>query len=431
MAASVFVGYKFGWFGSDLAASSSSPQASPTPNLATGKPLLPVSLPANYQNALLAGEEIVKHYARELNNPSALIHAVRAFGKNFSLNDGTKAVDFLCSRYAVEREVNGKRYVSFPREAEVHDNSFLKTMLEAGISPDQPIIAGGKKYTLRELGENARALFRCDPQNFQRFDLQLLYQHLPWCLIAFSILLPPAKSTWVNAYGDTIILPDVIDRGLAAFESSCSGVRDLIARHEEEPLQFRQEMAKYSCSGMHMAYGFFSCLNHSYRNNDLSERLRELFDSLIYRLQGDAEAIERETQAARRSGQEYIYKMGIGPDGKPMTKGSPPPEAIEVMGLRHQIRMLGHGLEAINYAQLHRIFTLNPEQKRRLQAGEQLLYENIIKMRATNLEPFMFWYGKFVSDIVVALAHAVRAMKLLTPDNPDTIALNRSSGIES
>jgi hypothetical protein len=63
------------------------------PELTTGKPLPPATFPADLQNAMRAGEEIVRHYARELNNPSALIHAVRAFGKGFTLNDGSRAVD--------------------------------------------------------------------------------------------------------------------------------------------------------------------------------------------------------------------------------------------------------------------------------------------------------------------------------------------------
>jgi hypothetical protein len=79
--------------------------------------------------------KFVSHFARELNNPSAIIHCVRAFGKNFKLNDGSLAVDYVCSRFAAEREVDGKRYVYFQREAEVHQNSFLKTFLEAGVSP--------------------------------------------------------------------------------------------------------------------------------------------------------------------------------------------------------------------------------------------------------------------------------------------------------
>lgn len=425
LAVAGIVGYKAGWFDSTPEASTS--LVSPSANLATGKPLPPVTLPADHQNASRAADDIVRHYARELNNPSSLIHAVRAFGKNFTLNDGSKALDFLCARFAAEREVGGKRYVYFPREHEVHDNSFLKTMLEAGVSADQTITAssgnGNGKYTLRDLGESAKSLFRCDPQNLARYDATLVHQHLPWGLIAFSILVPPSQPTWTNAYGETINLDETINSSLAVFESSCAGVGEAVARGEDESLEFRQEIAKFSCAGMHLVYGFFSCLNHGYTKNNLQKRLAALLDSVLYRLKGDALAIDREAEASRSMGPEWLSRLAVQEEGgKVTTKGAPPPNTVEMMRLRFQIRMLGHAMEAINYARLHKLFTLTPDQQKRLQAGEQALYENLVRMRALDLGPFMHWYPKSVSDIVIATAHAARALKLLTPGNPDTTA---------
>lgn len=416
------IGYQAGWFGSS-SSTSALPTASPTPNLATGKPLPPVTLPANYQNALNAVNELTSYYARELNNPSVLIHCVRAFGKNFKLNDGSSALDFLCTRFAADKEVNGKRYVYFTREAEVHENSFLKTMLEAGVSPDQPITVGGSKYTLHDVGESAKALFRCDPQNFSRYESNYIGQHLPWGLIAFSILVPPAQSTWTNAYGETINLPEVIDKGLAAFDSLCSNVDETSAHGELESLEFRQGIKKYSCDGMHAVYSYFSCLNHGYTNNNLPERLSKLADNVLLRLREDSLAIDREANLAKEQGPEFVSRLAVEDQGGKLTTKSPPPgNILEVMRYRYQIRMLGHAMEALNYAKLHKLFKWNAAQEGRRLAGEQMLYDYLVKLRATDLQPFMAWHPKFVSDTVIALGHAARALKLLTPDNPDTVA---------
>jgi hypothetical protein len=425
LAVAGIAGYKAGWFDSSSRTTPSSLSSNAGASPAVINSLAPISLPLDYPNALRASDEIVSHYARELKNPSVLIHAVRAFGKNFTLTDGTKAVDLLCSKYAAEKEVNGKRYVYFPREAEVHDNSFLKTMLEAGVSSDQPISVGSNSYKVLDLGESARALFRCDPQNFSRYDSTLIHQHLPWGLIAFSILVPPSQSSWKNAYGETIDLPQVIDRGLAVFEGVCSGVRDAVARGDMESLKFREDIAKYSCFGMHMAYGFFSCLNHGYRNNNLPARLNQLLDTVIYRLEGDRLANAREAEAVRDLGPEWLSRLAVGDEKNEKnvkTKGAPPPNTIEVMRDRKQIQLIGHALEAINYGLLHKLFTLTPNQKKRVLDGERALYEYLVKLRATDLGPFNNWYSKFVSDMVIAMAHASRALKLLTPDNPDTAA---------
>jgi hypothetical protein len=411
--------YKAGKF--DSAPSTPATAATPAANLATGKPLPPVTLPADYQNALRAADEIVRHYSRELNSPTTLIHSVRAFGKNFTLNDGSKAIDFLCERFAADREVNGKRYVYFPREHETHDNSILKTMLEAGVSPDQPITVGASKYTLRDLGESAKALFRCDPQNLARYDAALIHQHLPWGLIAFSILVPPSKAVWTNAYGETINLPETINSGLAVFESTCAGIGEAVARGEDEPTEFRKEIGKYSCDGMHLVYGFFSCLKHGYTNNRLQDRLNKLLDSVLHRLKGDVLATDREAaESSRNVSPDQLRRIAAQQEGgRIVSKGPPPPNWIEMERVRTQIRMLGHAMEAINYVRLHKLFTLKADQQIRLRAGEQTLYEYLVKMRAIDLDPFIRWYPKTVANVVIAVAHASRALKLLTPDNPD------------
>lgn len=412
-------GYNAGWFGGTTPAT---PTVSPTPNLATGKPLPPVTLEANFQNAVRAADEFVAHFARELNNPSAIIHCVRAFGKNFKLNDGTLAVDYVCSRFAAEKEVNGKRYVYFQREAEVHQNSFLKTFLEAGVSQDQPITVGTNRYTLRDLGDSAKALFRFDPLNFDRYEPNLLGQHLPWGIIAFSILVPSTQPTWTNAYGETINLNDVIDKTLTVYEGTCSDIHETVGKGEMESLQFRQAIAKFSCAGMHNAYSYFSCLKHGYTGASLKERMNKLMDNTLLRLQGDSAAIDREADAAKAD-PSIVNRLAVeGQGGKVTSKGPAPANTLEVMRYRFQIRMLGHALEALNYVQLNKLFTLTPAQKGRLLAGEQLLYQYLVKLRATDMQPHMYWHSKSVSDMVIAVAHASRAMKLLTPQNPDTAA---------
>src|SRR5262249_12904136 len=135
-------------------------------------------------------------------------------------------------------------------------------------------------------------------------------------------------------------------------------------------------------------------------------------------------ATDREAAESSRSvGPEQLRRIAVQQEGGGIaSKGPPPPNLIEMMRVRTQIRMLGHAMEAINYVRLHKLFTLTPDQQKRLRAGEQMLYENLVKMRAMDLEPFKRWYPKSITNIVIAIAHASRALKLLTPDNPDTMA---------
>jgi hypothetical protein len=272
------------------------------------------------------------------------------------------------------------------------------------------------------LGESAKALFRFDPQNFDRYEPSLLGQHLPWGLIAFSILVPSTQPTWTNAYGETINLADMIDKTLNVYEGVCSEIHEIVPKGEMESLAFRQAIAKYSCAGMHNVYSYFSCLKHGYKNNNLQARLGKLMENVLLRLKADSQAIDREAEAAKAD-PSLINRLAVeGQGGKIASRGAAPANTLEVMRYRFQIRMLGHALESTNYAQLHKLFPLTSAQKGQLSGGEQMLYEYLVKLRATDMQPHMFWHSKSVSDMVIAVAHASRAMKLLTPQNPDTVA---------
>jgi hypothetical protein len=415
--------YNAGWF------DSSEPATAPaTTAKVGGKNLAPVSLPADYPNAVRATNEMLEHYARDLNNPSVLIHAVRGLGKNFKLADGSSTVDYLCTRFAADKEINGQRYVYFKRDAEVHENSFLKTFLEAGVSLDQVVTVGNNKYTLRDVAASGKQLFRCDPQDLFKYDAnqfrydaaynpprqtapgqpapdgrgELLHEHLPWGLIAFSMLNPPDKATWTNAYSEPINLTAIVDRSLAEYESTCALGQQALTGGQIAPQQFRDAIKKYSCFGLHSVYGFLVCLKNEYCDNDLPARVRQVLDFTTHRLKGDAEA----------TNQEYSAQAG-----------NTPPALVEAFRVRALVKLYGHAFESINYAKLHNLTTFTPAAQRRIEAGEQAFYDNLVRLRALDWTMMRQSLGeKFVSDIVIALGHAARALKLLTPQNPDTIA---------
>jgi hypothetical protein len=389
------VGYNFGWFGGG----------------------------ASYESALTAANDLLETRSREIGNASVLIHAVRGFGKGFKLADGSNAVEHLCSTYAADKEVGGKRYVYFKRDAEVHENSFLKTFLEAGVSLSQPVTVGTTQYMLNDVAESGKAMFRCDPQDLFKFDAtefrydpnykepqgqpssgrgELVHEHLPWGLIAFSILMKPEAATWTNAYGEPVSLTTIADRSLAEDETTCAlGERELKADRTAPP-NFREAIKKYSCFGLHSVYGFLSLVNHGYTNNGLPERVNRMMDLVTFRLKGDAEAINKEYADAAAGA---------------------PAEQVEAFRLRALVKHYGHAFEAINYAKLHKLITFNAEQQRRISEAETAFYDSLVKLHGLDWAMMKSKLGeKFVSDIVIAVGHAARALKLLTPQNPDTLA---------
>ncbi len=400
--------------------------SSPRPR---GISLPPRVVPADQASARQAAEEMLVHYTNDLANPSSIIHAVRGLGRGFRLADGTNAVDHLCQRYALDREVGGQRLVYFQREAEVHENSFLKTFLEARVPESQPIVVGGRQYRLSDLARSGQALFRCDPTDLYRFDAQqyrydptfvppqlpqgagvtddehgaatgdLIHEHLPWGLIAFSRLVSPERPTWTNAFGETIDLHAVLDRSLAAYESTCALGQEAMTRGEIAPANFRNAIKKYSCFGLHTVYSYLVAWHRGHVPNDLPNRMKWMIDLLTYRLKSDALAIV----------DDYAREA----------KGAASP-IVQAFTTHALVKLYGHAFEAINYARLHRLIDFTPSQERRIEAGEQGLRESIVQLRAMDWAMLRNRLGdKFISDIVIALGHAVRGMRLLTPDNPD------------
>ncbi len=400
------------------------PTPSPTPSaplLPTLPPLAPKTYPANRANAMLAMDELIDHYAKVFDTPSNLIHAVRGFGRNFKRADGSNTVDYLCSKYAEEKEVNGKRFVRFTRSnVEVHDNSFLKTFIEAGVSPEQPILVGGKKYTLKDVGEHAKSLFRIDPNDLGKYEKIYTQEHLPWGLIAFSYLMPGGKGSWENAYGEKIDLLEVIDKSLLEFETICRAVHTAAEQNAPIPEEaFRKTIKDYTCYGGHSLYSFVACVKNGYTERRIKERVTEQLNLAVYRLAKESENIEHEYLEAGKGPispnpqEEAMYEQQMKRTG--VTKA----QVIEMLSLRGVFKLTGHLLEAINFARLNNLYSPTPEQQKQMQVGEQKLFEAVVKIRALDWEALKSFNAKQVADNVIALGHASRAMKLLTPENPD------------
>lgn len=397
---------------------SATPATNPLPAL---PPMPPKTYPATRAGAMTAMDELLDHYAKVFDSPSNLIHAVRGFGRNFKRADGSNTVDHLCSRYAEEKDVNGKKFVRFTRfNVEVHDNSFLKTFLEAGVSPDQAVVVNGKKYTLKEVGEHAKSLFRLDPNDLGKYEKIYTQEHLPWGLIAFSYLMPGGKGSWENAYGEKVDLLEVIDKSLAEFEGVCQTAHAAFQKNEpipEEP--FRRLIKEFSCYGGHSLYGYVACVKNGYTDRRIKERVTEQLNLSVYRLVKECENITREYNTARSGPispnpqEEAMYQQQM------QRAGVKKDDVIDMLIHRGVIKLTGHLLEAINFAQLNKLYSPTPEQQKQIQAGEQKLFEATVKIRALDWEALRAFNAKQVADNVIAIGHASRAMKLLTPDNPD------------
>jgi hypothetical protein len=398
-----------------------SPSASAAVVKSNLPPIEPATMVSNQRNAIIASDEMLNYFAKVLDTPSNLIHAVRAFGKNFKRGDGSNTVDYLCSTYGETVKVGGKSYIKFKRpNVEVHDNSFLKTFLEAGVPATQPITIGSTKYTLQDLGEHAKSLFRFDTSDISKYDTNYAHDHLPWGLIALSTLNPGGKASWTNAYNETVVLANVIDKALFEYESKCEMTKETQAKGEEIPRAFLDEEEKFACFGGHTIYGFLSCLKNGYTDQNLKSRIQAVIKHTVYLAANNANILETKYRT--------LGKGPISPDPKEeamlaanmQKNGITKDEVIEMLTQRALIKLEGHMFESINYAKLHKLYQPTAQDIKYIQAGEQRLYDAIVKFRSLKLEQLKNFEPKQMGDAMIAVAHGARAMKLLTPENPDT-----------
>src|SRR5574337_426319 len=158
-------------------------------------------------------QRLVTKYAPLEDDGWTLMHGVRAVGGTLNVK-GERAVDILCSRFLKEKMVIGKRYLYMSVEIEGHTNTFLKTALEAGVSPDHPFQLNGHQYTIDDLFTSAQGFLTFDPRTFDRDDLA-------WTLTAFSHQMPPNRDTWTNAHGQRLRLTELIRFGFDTLDETC------------------------------------------------------------------------------------------------------------------------------------------------------------------------------------------------------------------
>jgi hypothetical protein len=205
-------------------------------------------------------------------------------GRGFALRDGRPAVDFLLEQVLAPLPVPGGTALGFPVATEVHPNSFLKTLLEAGVPLEHGFAHGGGRRTLADVLEGARALFR--PAAAQSDP-----NALPWSLIAFTRTTSPLKPRWTNAWGESVDLDQVVEAALAMLERASAPLAQAMGdgRLPDAPAPVNA----FTCGGTHMLYAALTAVQHGYAGRDRAERVRRQVDVLVWRLEAEPALIDR------------------------------------------------------------------------------------------------------------------------------------------
>jgi hypothetical protein len=282
------------------------------------------------------GAAIVRRHAGAPDDPWAVAHGLRGFGRDFTINGGRRAIDYLLGDVLVTLPANGKSALGFPLEVEAHPNMFLKTLLEAGVPLDHTFTHEGRLRTLRDLVDGARGLFR--PTLVSSAP-----NALPWTLIALTRTTPPPRQQWTNAWGELVSLDLVVERALQLLEQASVPLAE--AMRAGRPETAHAPVHSFTCGGTHMLYALLTAVHAGYTAKDRRERVQQQVDLLVWRLSADLDLIDRfYGERAGRAGAAWYV-------------------------LDAKLKLLGHGTECLAFATRHDVVGLTPSQRERRQAA--------------------------------------------------------------
>lgn len=330
-----------------------------------------------------AGEDsraIIQAHATRPDDPWALVHGVRALGPGFTVQGGEPAVPFVLRTFLEDVAVNGRRHLAFPQTVERHQNSFLKTFLEAGVPPALTFSSGGRRRTLQEVVEGARALFR--------FSDRTDRNEIAWSMIALTATTPPAQGAWTNAWGERVDLGRVVEAGLETMEQASRPIGE--ARERGVVPERQAPVHAFTCGGTHLLYSLLAAARAGYLGAEGRRRLGHQMDLLVYRLTTDVQMIER------------FY-------GPRMTKTP----GMGWYQLDARLKFVGHALECLGLARRHGLYTVPAAEAHRYDEARAVLDADLRQLRERDLEPVRKNIGELYSQLVGDTCHAHHGLRFI------------------
>jgi hypothetical protein len=325
------------------------------------------------------GTGIVRRYATPLDDPWIVAHGVRAMGRGFTLATGRRAVDWLLETVLAEVPANGKTVLGFPIDVEGHPNMFLKTMLEAGVPLDYAFTHKGRRRTLGDVVEGARALLRPTLVASRA-------NSLPWSLIALTRTTPTGRRLWTNAWGEPVDLDALVESALRLLEEASLPVAEAMRNGQPETRQ--APVHGFTCGGGHIVYALLAALHAGYTGKDRSRRMQQQVDLLVWRLGADLDLIERYYRARGGLGTDFWYEL----DAK--------------------LKMLGHAEECLAFAELHKVTKLTSAQRTQRQAATATLRRLLVDLEARNLGEAQALDRELYRQLVGDTCHARHGLTL-------------------
>ncbi|HVQ78041.1 MAG TPA: hypothetical protein VMT79_21180 [Candidatus Binatia bacterium] len=331
------------------------------------------------------GATLIRRYAAEIDDPWAVCHGLRGMGREFTVKGGRPAVDFLLETQLTSAPVNGRPVLAFPIQVEVHPNSFLKTMLEAGVPLDHAFTHQGTQRTLREVVDGARALFR-PKQIARQASKPQRANAVPWSIIAFARTTSPLRPRWTNAWDEPVELDPVVEDALRLLEDGSQPLMDAMRQGKAEST--KAMVHDYTCGGTHLIYALLAAIHAGYTGRDRVERMQRQVDLLVWRMKADIDLIGRFYQQRASHPGRYWFEL----DSK--------------------LKLLGHGEECLALGTGRGVVALSPAQQAQRRTAVASIRQMLDDMEGRNVREARGFDVDLYRQLVGDACHARHGLTL-------------------
>ena len=256
---------------------------------------------------------------------------------------------------------------------------FLKTMLEAGVPLDYAFMLKGRRRTVQEVVEGARALLR--PTLVVSSP-----NALPWSLIALTRTTTPPRRHWTNAWGEAVDLDALVENALRLLEEASLPLAQ--AMRDGRPETGQAPVHGFTCGGGHMIYALLAAIHAGYTGKDRPRRMQQQVDLLVWRLSADVDLIERFYRARGKGPADFWYEN----DAK--------------------LKLLGHAEECLAFAARHKVVTVSSAQRVQWQASTATLRRLLGDLETRNLDEAKVLDRELYRQLVGDTCHARHGLTL-------------------
>jgi hypothetical protein len=155
------------------------------------------------------------------------------------------------------------------------------------------------------------------------------------------------------------------------------------------PLPTKLPIHGFTCGGTHLCYSLLVAARHGVLPAGDGDRLREQLRLLVYRLQADPDLIARYFGAHPAAPEAALGRTGA------------------------QLKILGHALECLGYAQAHGLWQPSPPARRQIEQAVHAVRGLLAEVVTLDLAALRRRHAQLGQQLVGDTCHAVRGLSLV------------------